>query len=236
MNKRTIREKIEALGIQYDDHDRAVHEALDRLAVTPEPRAASPSSEAMCPCGDRSCVGTHGVHDTEMQPAPPSSHTARMTKLGSIIDALHHDDASPPTANAKGGIDIEWLGGNCPVQAEGTFDGVPFYFRARGTGVTVDVGEDWTWCGPEYEWPHAGGISPDTARAFIGEAYDDWTRRADPARTTMRETRRRNDNTEKAWTYIAVAADMERAGVEGCEQAIKWLMDQASDYRAREGR
>ena len=29
-------------------------------------------------------------------------------------------------------LHITWIGGNCPVQGEGTVDGVPFYFRARG--------------------------------------------------------------------------------------------------------
>lgn len=30
------------------------------------------------------------------------------------------------------GVDLDWLGGNCPVQAEGSVDGKRFYFRARG--------------------------------------------------------------------------------------------------------
>lgn len=31
------------------------------------------------------------------------------------------------------------LGGNCPVQGEGTVDGLPWYFRARGCHWTIDV-------------------------------------------------------------------------------------------------
>ena len=37
---------------------------------------------------------------------------------------------------------IEWLGGNCPVQAEGTVDGKPFYFRARGEHWRMGIGGD----------------------------------------------------------------------------------------------
>jgi hypothetical protein len=39
------------------------------------------------------------------------------------------------------GIVIDSIGGNCPVQAEGSFDGMRFYFRARGGGWEFHV---WT--------------------------------------------------------------------------------------------
>lgn len=29
-------------------------------------------------------------------------------------------------------IEYDWIGGNCPLQAEGKISGKPFYFRARG--------------------------------------------------------------------------------------------------------
>lgn len=77
------------------------------------------------------------------------------------------------------GVVIRWLGGNCPVQAEGTFDGAPFYFRARGTSVTCEAGDvanEWCWDGPVYEWPDAGWISEETALAFIATAYEEWKR------------------------------------------------------------
>lgn len=38
------------------------------------------------------------------------------------------------------GVDIMWIGGNCPVQAEGRIDGLPFYFRARGQKWTIAIG------------------------------------------------------------------------------------------------
>lgn len=39
------------------------------------------------------------------------------------------------------GVDIKWIGGNCPVQAEGSIDGRPFYFRARGIRWSISIGE-----------------------------------------------------------------------------------------------
>lgn len=39
-------------------------------------------------------------------------------------------------------IDITYLGGNCPVQAEGFVNGAPFYFRARHEHWSFGVGSD----------------------------------------------------------------------------------------------
>jgi hypothetical protein len=39
-------------------------------------------------------------------------------------------------------IYIETIGGNCPLQAEGKIDGVPFYFRARGQHWSMGIGGD----------------------------------------------------------------------------------------------
>ena len=39
-------------------------------------------------------------------------------------------------------LEVEYLGGNCPVQAEGTVNGVPFYFRARGQHWSFAIGPD----------------------------------------------------------------------------------------------
>lgn len=56
-----------------------------------------------------------------------------------IGPALEEDDAAwereGPAVTKRAadmGITIDSLGGNCPVQAEGGFDGKRFYFRARG--------------------------------------------------------------------------------------------------------
>jgi len=36
-------------------------------------------------------------------------------------------------------IEFEWLGGYCPVQAEGTINEYPFYFRSRGNHWSFSV-------------------------------------------------------------------------------------------------
>lgn len=36
-------------------------------------------------------------------------------------------------------VQIDCLGGNCPVQADGTFNGYPFYFSARRDKVSIRV-------------------------------------------------------------------------------------------------
>lgn len=53
------------------------------------------------------------------------------------------------------GITIDTIGGNCPVQAEGSFDGKHFYFRARGDAWQFHVGnedKDIFSDDPEREW------------------------------------------------------------------------------------
>jgi hypothetical protein len=39
-------------------------------------------------------------------------------------------------------VSIETIGGNCPVQADGTIAGKPFYFRARGERWSIGIGGD----------------------------------------------------------------------------------------------
>ena len=50
------------------------------------------------------------------------------TKLTDILNKLN--------------IKIETIGGNCPVQANGTIFGTAFYFRARGQSYSLAIGED----------------------------------------------------------------------------------------------
>lgn len=85
----------------------------------------------------------------------------------------------------EGGIVLRYLGGNCPVQSEGTIDGEPFYFRARGEEWSIEIGggfvlEDAEKGIPdtgfyyEEEWgdePYAAGWMPDdVAREMIDKA------------------------------------------------------------------
>lgn len=73
-------------------------------------------------------------------------------------------------------IVIDYIGGNCPVEVEGTIDGKPFYFRARGEHYTLGVGADpigspdWFW--REQYSPEkyaAGWMTEDEARAFLDQ-------------------------------------------------------------------
>jgi hypothetical protein len=76
----------------------------------------------------------------------------------------------PPT------IHIDWIGGNCPVQAEGTINDKPFYFRARGEhwslGIGIDPIGDPEWEHAEWygEWPDAGWMPVEEAEAFLRHA------------------------------------------------------------------
>ena len=72
-------------------------------------------------------------------------------------------------------IKIDWIGGNCPVQAEGIIDGFMFYFRARGRAWSVEIydgGEEpWTTTQFYSDEPYAAGwMSEDEARGFIEKA------------------------------------------------------------------
>lgn len=79
---------------------------------------------------------------------------------------------------------IDWIGGNCPVQAEGMIAGKQFYFRARGSkwsmSIDSDLGPDVRFFNPEwyYEEPYgdgpydAGWMTEEEARGFIHAAAE----------------------------------------------------------------
>jgi len=85
-------------------------------------------------------------------------------------------------------IIITEIGGNCPVQAEGTIDGKPFYFRARGALWSLGVGgepcgePEWECVEPYGVWPDAGWITEDQARGFIAQAARQWKEKNDVTR------------------------------------------------------
>ncbi len=82
-------------------------------------------------------------------------------------------------------VKIDWIGGNCPVQAEGTIDGEEFYFRARGGGWSFRVGGDVV-TDPEWRYDEdygdgpfdAGWMTEDEARAFIAKATEIYVNRS----------------------------------------------------------
>jgi hypothetical protein len=127
----------------------------------------------------------------------------------------------------ESGVVVHWIGGNCPVQAEGSFDGVPFYFRARGTSVTLDVEDGWGWRGPEYEWPDAGWIAEDLARAYISAAYDAWLGRHMEPDRNRRARRRNHTRADVAVRYIVIATELSRALGDVAQPAVDYLMAQA---------
>lgn len=71
-------------------------------------------------------------------------------------------------------INITFLGGNCPVQAEGFVNGVPFYFRARhehwsfGAGIDPVEGDEF-YIQQRYDGGQAdaGWMSDEEARSAI---------------------------------------------------------------------
>jgi hypothetical protein len=74
---------------------------------------------------------------------------------------------------------IDALGGVCPVQAEGTVDSEPFYFRARGQRWTMSIGgdvldcADWRSGAPRGEGEYdAGWMSHDEAWEIIHREAD----------------------------------------------------------------
>jgi len=67
-------------------------------------------------------------------------------------------------------IVIEQVGGNCPVQAEGTINGVPFYFRARGKHWALHVGPDPLADG---SWVHRERYSDPSAKGRFDSDPDD---------------------------------------------------------------
>lgn len=54
-------------------------------------------------------------------------------------------------------IKIDMLGGCCPVQAEGTIDGKPFYFRARGASWSMSIGGSDIVGNPDWYYKQAYG-------------------------------------------------------------------------------
>ena len=47
-------------------------------------------------------------------------------------------------------IEIDYIGGNCPVQSEGRIGGVEFYFRARHKGWSMGIGGSDNVLNPEF--------------------------------------------------------------------------------------
>jgi len=68
-------------------------------------------------------------------------------------------------------LKIDWIAGNCPVQAEGTINGVDFYFRARGDRWTFIIMDDSDYSYGE-EYHNSGWMSEDEAKRLIEDAAE----------------------------------------------------------------
>lgn len=104
-----------------------------------------------------------------------------MDDKGTLMDGVQqlraafakHRAECPPDPQ----ITIRWIGGNCPVQAEGNVGECDFYFRARGDSWSMGIGgdvvlsPDW---GHKEEWgegPYDAGWMPQhVALQMIGKA------------------------------------------------------------------
>lgn len=60
-------------------------------------------------------------------------------------------------------IHIEYIGGNCPVQSEGTVGNKSFYFRARWDKWSIGIGGDDPVLNPEWYKEGQYGANPGDA-------------------------------------------------------------------------
>jgi len=79
-------------------------------------------------------------------------------------------------------IELDFVAGNCPVQAEGMVDGERFYFRARGEHWALHIGAEDDWfTGREWRYEEAygdkyqaGWMPHHEALCFISQAVGRW--------------------------------------------------------------
>ena len=96
---------------------------------------------------------------------------AKPVKAGGLEDT--HGELDLP------GLAIRWSGA-CPVQGEGTVDGLPCYYRSRGEGWQFHVGptpgcdpldqDGWVYQEDPYVWPDGGWVPSSVSRACILKA------------------------------------------------------------------
>ena len=85
-------------------------------------------------------------------------------------------------------LTITHLGGSCPVQGDGTVEGIPFYFRARGQHWSMAIGADPVAisCGYKSGWYRqekwgsgafdAGFMKKDEALGLINRCAEEYAR------------------------------------------------------------
>jgi len=105
---------------------------------------------------------------------------------GSLDEALAALPSTPHADRVRAffqrpDVALFWVGGNCPVQAEGQIQGRAFDFRARGQRWTVSVTGTAGGAGPwSFEAPYggatfdAGWMETQEAIGFIADALGIW--------------------------------------------------------------
>ena len=104
-----------------------------------------------------------------------------MALYGHHLEGGHYDRRCESVIGepmTRDGLVIDRLGGHCPVQAKGTVDGKPFYFRARDEHWSMRIGGTDVVGAPEWMYEEeydegpsmAGWMTEDEARAFIDKA------------------------------------------------------------------
>lgn len=81
------------------------------------------------------------------------------------------------------GVEIPFCGA-CPVQGSGELDGCEVYYRARGSGWSLDVelsdNETWTYSEHAYAWPDGGWLHRDESEKNIEKAVSVFRARFGP--------------------------------------------------------
>lgn len=113
---------------------------------------------------------------------------------------------------SRNGYVLNWLGGSCPVQAEGSIDGHPLYFRARGARWSLEIGKTkgneppLFWHVEDYgTWPDAGYMSDEIALEMIDKAIQEY-RIAKPEKIRRDDTRWTR-HIVKAWSDNRIGLD-----------------------------
>lgn len=113
-------------------------------------------------------------HDLPLFDQPGWHRSCIAAEIGAALRVLHDAGLLGPASIPPSLLVITEIGGRCPVQAEGTICGVPFYFRARGESWSIGIGGEvvllpaWEHEEDYGDEPFAAGYMPEEeALAFI---------------------------------------------------------------------
>lgn len=90
-----------------------------------------------------------------------------------MLDYPQAQEAWPDHEVFKGdedGLVIDYMGGACPTQSEGTIQGIPFYYRARHGSWSLGIGQDPVSNGDINLFgddPHVGWVPDEDVKAVL---------------------------------------------------------------------